>query len=89
MRVSARALSTEDAGPRGLLQELIDYTLSVVGACAWVDDILPKALPLSKEPKQFSEAHKQALVKGQLERRKRERGQVAEARERRGLCKKV
>ena len=67
---------------RRLLQELIDYAISIVGAYAWVDDILPKALPIHAIQRHRSEAHSKAIAKALFEKH-------AKARETRNKLRKA
>jgi len=50
------------------LRDLIRWTEAAVEAATWVDSFWVGALPLSREPKQLSQAHYQALQAGRKRR---------------------
>ena len=60
-----------------VLQRLIDYAISTVEACSWVENFWIGALPLGKEPRRLTEAQITALQAA----RRRSREQVKQARE--------
>ena len=72
-----------------LLQKFIDYTISVVGACSWVNDFWVGALPVGQQRRPRSEAHSKAIKEGHQRRREREQAVYDKMRKAKGLNKGV